>query len=132
MNKYVGKLYVPFGRGPDAFDCWGLVMQIYKDQGIELNDYAYVSPEDIEKNEAIFNAEGATGDWHHSKYPDSGDLVVFNIAGYPVHVGIMINNRQFIHAHKSCGVAVESVNSIRWRNRLHGYYRHNDSVSLQN
>jgi len=127
---YIGIPYVDFGRDANGFDCWGLVMQIYKDKGITLKDYAYESPEDVKNNESIYKDQYLIGDWRKESEPSEGDIIVFNIAGYPSHVGVIIDKYRFIHAHKSCGVAIEKINSVRWRNRVHGFYSHRDSVQL--
>jgi cell wall-associated NlpC family hydrolase len=40
LNDYIGKPYVLGARGPDAFDCWGLVCAIYEAQlGVTLPDW---------------------------------------------------------------------------------------------
>jgi len=46
-----------------------------------------------------------------------GDLVFFKISK-ELHVGIMLNNGEFIHASKSRGVAVDDVDSSYWRRNL--------------
>ena len=48
-DNYVGKPFVDGARGPDAYDCWGLVAAIYLEEyGITLPEY-YVSAMDTEK-----------------------------------------------------------------------------------
>jgi len=40
VNKYIGLPWLANGRGPDGYDCWGLVALVYKDVlGIELPDF---------------------------------------------------------------------------------------------
>ena len=37
-TEYIGKPWERMARGPDTFDCWGLVYDIYKNKhGIELS-----------------------------------------------------------------------------------------------
>jgi cell wall-associated NlpC family hydrolase len=129
MIEYIGKSYKAFSRGPDSFDCCGLVMDIYsKTLGITLTDHAYSNTHEFRDNAIIYNQEESAKVWDKIQSPKLHDLVVFNIGGYPVHVGVMIDSKRFIHAHESCGIAIESVESVKWRNRINGYYRHRDSV----
>lgn len=124
MINYLGLEYEDFGRGPDKYDCLGLLIQIYKDHGIDIPDYAYKSPKDITHNQFIFDSQWETGDWEKVDNPKIGDVVMFKVAGHVVHIGIMVDQNSFIHAHESCGVAIDDINSIRWKNRLYGFYRH--------
>ena len=40
LNDYIGIPYECNGRGPDAFDCYGLVLDVYKKQlGVTLPDW---------------------------------------------------------------------------------------------
>lgn len=40
MNNFIGLPWAPNGRGPDSFDCWGLVMAVFQEvRGIELPDW---------------------------------------------------------------------------------------------
>lgn len=49
INEYMKTKYVPGGRGPLEFDCWGLVRQARKDlfDGATLPDCASTLPGDI-------------------------------------------------------------------------------------
>ena len=53
-----------------------------------------------------------------------GDVIVLKIASYPVHMGVMIDERLFIHAERGLDVSVGDTKNYRWRNRIDGYYRH--------
>ena len=129
MIEYIGLPYKKFSRGPDSFDCLGLVMDIYsKYQGIELFDYAYSDTHQFKENASIFTHEEASNQWIKVDRPIKHDLVVFNIAGYPVHVGVMVDDKRFIHAHESCDIAIEPVTAVKWRSRINGYYRHKGTI----
>jgi len=40
INDYIGKPYLVGARGPDSYDCWGLVCAIYKEGlGVDLPDW---------------------------------------------------------------------------------------------
>jgi len=123
-NKYVGIPYGNRGRGWDQLDCWGLVQLFYKEElGIEVPDYlwAYTSAEDhgsvalaINKNKVM---------WSKVEKPEYGDVLVFRIMGHPIHVGIKLDNNDFLHAFKGTQSCIERLNSLSWARRLTEVYR---------
>lgn len=45
LNDYVGVPFVENGRGRDGWDCWGLVLAVYRDRlGLELPDFHWRAP----------------------------------------------------------------------------------------
>ena len=50
------------------------------------------------------------------------DLVVFRIKR-DYHVGIMINDVEFVHASKSRGVAIDNVNAPYWKRSFSQFRR---------
>jgi len=101
-----GKPYRSGAKGPDFFDCSGLVYYAYKQSGIFLP----LGAED-------------QGNACYEVAPDGvrpADLVLFKI-GKDLHIGIMVTKNEFVHASKSRGVVVDHVDSAYWRRRLVGY-----------
>jgi hypothetical protein len=87
LNHYVGKTWYVFsGASPSGWDCSGLVVWFYEQQGITLEHRA--SKQDTAGTE--------TDD------PKPGDIVVFKYKGYndAYHVGVYIGNGMMIHAPK--------------------------------
>lgn len=102
----LGKTYKSGSKGPDSFDCSGLVYYAYKRSNISvppstagLLNAGYK----IQRSEVL-----------------PGDLVFFKIKKY-FHVGIMLNRKEFIHASRSRGVAVDDVEVNYWKKSLIGY-----------
>jgi hypothetical protein len=102
----LGKPYKNSAKGPDAFDCSGFIFFIYQRIGITI-------PAMTEGQ--IKYGSNVSGD---SVQP--GDLVFFKIK-QDLHVGIMINKKDFIHSSKSRGVAVNDINESYWRKSLLGF-----------
>ncbi len=98
-----GRPYRSGAKGPDSFDCSGLVHYAYKQVGVVLP----VSTEGLVKA-GVEVPQGAV-------LP--GDLVLFRLKG-EYHVGIMVNRREFIHASKSRGVAIDNWDSAYWKRSL--------------
>lgn len=117
FEKYLDKPFAYWGRGPEEYDCYGLLKQIYKDvRGIELPDYQ--SAEDIERIAALMAA--GLNDWKEvDEQPDVA--IMFRVKGYGGHVGYSIGGGRFIHTwEKSCGVCIERLQT--WQSRIIGFY----------
>jgi cell wall-associated NlpC family hydrolase len=102
----VGKTYKNGGRGPNAFDCSGLVYYVYKRVGVVLP--------------ATAEEQGRVGIEISRESILPGDLVVFRIKR-DFHVGIVLNEREFVHASKSKGVAIDNLSLPYWTRSLLGF-----------
>jgi len=103
----IGRPYRLGARGPDAFDCSGLVVYSYAASGLSRLPHSsralYASTRHIPLDELL-----------------PGDLLFFDFDGKGVsHVAIFVGDGVFVHAPKS-GRAVESVRFDHpyWRHRL--------------
>ena len=101
-----GKPYRGGAKGPDSFDCSGLVHFVFRQFRVALPVTA--------------EAQGRTGLEVGRESVRPADLVLFKIDKDP-HVGIMINSNEFVHASKSRGVTVDAVDATYWRKRLVGF-----------
>lgn len=104
----LGKPYRSAAKGPDAFDCSGLVHYVYRRFDV-----------------AVPNSTDAINKVGHQVSEENtmvADLVIFKIKR-EFHVGIMISKREFIHATKSRGVAIDSVEGSYWRRNFSHYRR---------
>jgi len=130
--SYVGLPYRDKGRGPDAFDCWGLVRAVLADVfHAELPDYAdaYTDAADRDSVAAAVQA-GLREGWQRVASPREGDLLILRVAGRPWHCAVMVAPRMFLHCPPpdargrqllSC---IERVDAPMWARRIEGYYRH--------
>lgn len=129
---WVGLPYRDKGRGPDAWDCWGLVRQVLDDVfHVALPDYAdaYSAAADRDSVAAAVEA-GLREGWRRVETPCEGDLLILRIAGRPWHCAVMVGERLFLHCPPpdlkgrqllSC---IERLDSPHWARRIEGYYRH--------
>ena len=101
-----GKPYRNGAKGPDAFDCSGLVYYVFKQQRISLPPPA--------------ETQGRSGYEINRDGIQPGDLVLFRIDN-DFHIGIMVSGAEFVHASKSRGVVIEGVDTTYWRRHLIGY-----------
>jgi len=102
----LGRPYRNGAKGPDFFDCSGLVSYAYKRSSVNVpvsTGGLLKAGYEIRRSEVL-----------------PGDLVFFKIKK-DLHVGIMLNQKEFINASKSRGVAVDDVDANYWRKSLVGY-----------
>lgn len=125
-------LSVPFAdHGSDwsGWSCWGCVRAYYRHVlGVELpeHDTGYeTAGETVEDREAIRAlVEGARPAWRRVERPQAGDLLLMRVAGRPIHVGVVVNRAQFLHAEKRIGTVIERLASPIWSRRIEGAYRY--------
>jgi cell wall-associated NlpC family hydrolase len=102
----LGKPYKIGAKGPDAFDCSGLVHFAYRQANIAVPPMTEAQIKlgtEVSRNKVL-----------------PGDLVFFKIKK-DLHAGIMLNKRDFIHASKSKGVSVDDINTKYWGSNLIGF-----------
>lgn len=129
ITSYLGIPFVGGGRTRESgLDCWGLVRLVYLEQlGLDLREYAGVTPEDPVWTSIA--EEEATASWLEVPHGDrrEGDVVILRVLGLPWHVGVMVDQRAFVHTVKNIGVCIERIDSVHWKNRVLGYRRLKDT-----
>lgn len=130
-HDLLGKPFEYDGRGPDSYDCWGLMAECFRrHQGIELPDYAVPAGDGPARQSAIADVMKeelrSRRIWVPSRGSNIGDGVLFRIKGFGSHVGYIVARDRFIHVWEGSGmVHVERLSM--WGHRMIGCYRHVDS-----
>lgn len=116
--RYIGKPWVANTYGPESFDCWGLLVDIYKNElGIRLPTYANVPRDDIEEMSKAFG-KGASDEWTKLDKPvDFCGVGLSHLPNRIFHVGIflMIDGGCIMHTQQNTGCVVQSLSAIRKR-----------------
>ena len=126
IEDYIGKPFVDGGRGPDEYDCWGLVKDFYcRELGIELPDY-HISAFKVGLVTETMRRD-LKADWTKRMGPQFGDLVAISmdmaLPRYIVnHVGVYVGYNKFLHTRKATGAVIERTDDFKWDNRIEGYY----------
>lgn len=90
------------GRGPEAYDCWGLVMECSRRwSGLELPDYRSSSSPD---RNAVVMAQEAERLWRRLDRPVPGSVIIMRVKGFGAHVGFVHTKTRFLHALENFGV----------------------------
>ena len=125
MHRVADLIGAPFrdgGRGPDAYDCWGLVREVYKRYGVELPDYQGCCYDFVRFYEGFLEERPR---WVRHEPPDIPIPAVAAIRfNAPVvnHVGVYVCEGKFLHTREKTGVVLEDIRSPAWRHRLEGFY----------
>lgn len=128
-NDYVGIPYESRGRTREGADCWGLVRLVLREQyGHELPSFdGYVNSRDPHVDELI--AREREG-WITNDTAQTGDVVLFRIAGRIAHIGIVAAPGTFLHAREGHAATIERLDSPRWKSRVAGFYSYSPGVTL--
>ena len=117
IHDLIGKPYEAGGRGPNTYDCAGLVVEMQRRQGRMV-----VVPDTpaSEVGQALSMRRILRESWRQLMWPDFGCVVWFKDED---HVGTMVTMHRFIHvSDDGCGVVLESLDSPRWKRKRHCFF----------
>lgn len=118
LSDLVGKKFAFGGRGPDQYDCYGLLMEVYRRKGVEILDFQ--SPTDW-RQIAVKMRENIHLWTPCDQVP--GAAMYMKIASAPHHVGVYVGVGWFIHTHEGAGQVV--IDHLRhWEKKVVGYYQY--------
>src|SRR5512139_120940 len=121
INSVIGKPFMDGGRGPETFDCWGLICDAYQRcRGIVLPSYDFISA--ANQREAAKAALDYRATWVDvvPGREERGDVALFR----PCHVGVVISRGYMLHVDEDLPVCIESFRSPIWQPKLLGIYRY--------
>jgi hypothetical protein len=128
-NKYIGIPFLDKGRDTNGIDCWGLVRLVYKQEyNIDLPNFSTDYEADDAERMRDLLAQYKEG-WEKIDTPTEGCIVLFNILGVESHMGIAVSSTHFLHARDHYDSAIESFDSVGWRNRITGFYKYSENKS---
>jgi len=108
------KKYEKDGRGPSGFDCYGLVIEMYRRIGIKVCECPA--------------GEGAKSIWKPTslRCSTSKNIVIVAIApkkdGIITHAGIVVKYNQMLHASEKKGICIEPL--YLYSKFIEGYYEY--------
>ena len=116
----IGKPFAHGARGPAAYDCLGLCMEVLRRRGIAVPEYVSDAAE-LHRNLAA--GTEALAAMRKVLQPRGGEVALFRALGsYPCHMGVMINPWHMLHTTAETQCVVERVASPLWKRRLLGYF----------
>ena len=123
VADFVGLPYLKGGRGPDAYDCYGLCLAVCNRFGVIIPEIP--SPTTRTDRNDLF---ASTKDiWTKLSKPKPYCLVAFRIRRN-WHAGVVLEDLQsFIHITRGIRVTISQLNSFKWRQQFDGFYEFPDS-----
>lgn len=132
VRRYIGMPYARGGRGPDSFDCYGLLAWVARaEYGLNVplhagRDAAFAPGDPPAARRAAMAAELAGGigaGWVRITAAEPGDGVLLRMGGLACHCGIMVTDRHCLHVAPGIATTLEDLGDLRWRRRVLGHYR---------
>lgn len=122
VNDLIGKPFLKNGRGPDSYDCLGLIIEVRKRLNRPLFEDITDSPNEITSQHELF--EIMSKSYQALSHWLPGCIVTFCMKPKIVtHVGVVLNSSgQFIHVFEKRNVAIERLGHVWWSNKIEGYY----------
>lgn len=109
----LGKPWQKDARGPDAYDCVGLLLEVERRLGRKVPAYA----------SDIRVVASALADCERVTEPLPGDAILIRSANPRWHVAVVCGAGCMLHSREGAGVVKERYNSFPWQARIEGFYR---------
>lgn len=119
-GKYIGLPFELGARGPDKFDCWGLVVEVFKqEKGIQLPEFSDVAGAmQLSQHGDLIRSELALR-WQEIDKPEEFALALIGTnaeAFYHIGVWTVVNNACFLlHTRARANAVLETPNALRLR-----------------
>jgi cell wall-associated NlpC family hydrolase len=121
IDDLIGKPFIDGGRGPGGYDCYGLVMEVFRRHGTTVPEQN-ISCMDTPKIAAEIEQQRPR--WIRLGTPIEPAVVAIRLSpGIVNHVGVYIGLGMFVHAYRNAGgVCVDRTTDPIWRRRIEGFY----------
>lgn len=115
----IGKPFLYGGRGPDVFDCFGLVAEMKRREGNPIPERE--TPAEDQGMAMLLAAQLPLCD--ELPGPEAGAIVAIRVGRFVHHVGYMLNRFEMLHAWKRCGGVIKEPLSV-WNGKVVGFYKY--------
>lgn len=121
-SDLVCKPYADFGRGPEAYDCYGVVIEVFRRAGHEFPDWGSLRWKAC--RQIAERIAGHMAEFEPIEKPQILDLVLMwrERADVCDHLGVMVERGYFLHTTTE-GVQCCRVDDPNWQGRISGFYR---------
>lgn len=127
-GKWIGLPFVSGGRGPAAYDCWGLVRAVMAEvHGIALPEHDGVDAGDALRIARRMTRGQTDGSFARVNAPRAFDVMLAThgpTSRLPGHAGIMIDDTRVLHIWRPTGSHVLRLSDPALARRVCGFFRH--------
>lgn len=138
-SAYIGLPFAHRGRGPDAYDCWGLVRVVLAERfGLDVPGYMDMTPASADDLRSMAQAiRAGAEDWACLSrraalrdplppvQPRPGDVALMRRGIWPCHVGIVVAPGWMLHALEHVGSTADRLDGPEAA-KIVAFYRHRD------
>lgn len=119
INDYLLIKHTPNGRKYPYLDCWGLIVDFYKNVlNIELNEYTDLDAGSMSRGLAY---ERNAGRFEEVKEPQDGDVIAFFVRGRLFHVGVFWRGK-ILHTSQQKNCRYEKLPETTLNDRRYYHY----------
>lgn len=121
-TPWIGLPHVLWARGPEAYDCWGLVLAVLRAaKGITQLPSSLDGIDRAESRAVKQYLEG----WKlvRDSRPQPFDILMTHLRKN-AHPGVVCTPPRFLHTDLSLGSRIERYTEFTWCNRIEGFYRY--------
>ena len=123
VNKYVGIPYRVKGLTLDGCDCFSLIdIILRKEFNIKLPMYEHLDTVEMDTTSEYIEIQ--KDGWIKLSKPEPNSIILLNICGYPVHMGLVLDDEYMIHSLKGHDSVIEKFTGMKWNKRTEGFYRY--------
>lgn len=128
--KYLQIPYQHLGRSFKGCDCLGLVSLFYAVEfNTDLPEYTdYAQNWYVEDARRITRSYTKFGFNKVGTAPEYGDILLLNQAGYPKHLGVVVDRGNFLHTLES-GTCCHSYQQGEFSSAIHSCYRYKKDIT---
>ena len=128
---YIGKPWKLGCGGPDAFDCWGLVVDVYRRlYGKALS--AIPAPKNNLKALILtIDKHPERQRWEAVSPPQEGDIALMRQSRYPIHVGLWVDvdGGGILHCIQGAGVVFQGLEALEFTGwKIEAYYTYKGDI----
>jgi cell wall-associated NlpC family hydrolase len=116
----LGKPFADGARGPDAFDCVGLAIEVQRRRGLDVPNFVS-DPAELHRQTA---AGGFLDGCTRLNQAEAGCVALIRMGLNEHHLGVMVDAYKVLHTTaQTKGVVVERILSHLWQRRIVGFYK---------
>ena len=126
-GHYIGLPFHDHGRDRSGLDCWGLVRLVMAEQysiALPSHNHEYQRSTQVEQISALIEREALKWRIIPAGHELCGDVIVLRVRGKPMHVGMVLGDRQMLHIERGIDSVIERYNGPQWIERIAGFYRY--------
>lgn len=129
LSDIIGKPYKNNGRGPNSFDCFGVVRYIYKNiLDIELPEYTDYDEKWYDNSNVLTEQLNRFSRlWFPVKIPEKWDVLTFSHGapkGITNHCSVYLGDGKMIHCYERSPVVIDRLTRPYWTRNLTGIMRY--------